>query len=240
MVLIKNGTYGIQMKHKYLVILFWLIIMVETAAQDEIKAGPMVGYMEMAETLIWLQTHRESSLRIKYWPADSPQEVHWSQPVMAQKKQFFIVKVPLEQLKPGTVYTYQIYRNEQLLSFSYPLEFKTKTQWQFSLQPPDFKVALGSCVYINDPPYDPSDKVHGGGYPLYEFTVSPLTSKAYPPFPEETNVPFRVPNTLYMKRNFGLIKFSGKKNQRQMTLEIYSSKGHKIWDHIISENDLKY
>ena len=55
-----------------------------------------------------------------------------------------------------------------------------------------------------------------GGYPLYEFTTSPLTSGAHrfrKDHPEWKN-PRRVPGTLVQERNFGVLKLTGPRADR--------------------------
>ena len=36
-------------------------------AQNNLKSGPMVGYSEMKEAVIWLQTEKEASVFIEYY-----------------------------------------------------------------------------------------------------------------------------------------------------------------------------
>jgi alkaline phosphatase D len=40
------------------------------------------------------------------------------------------------------------------MNFTYPLEFQTQTLWQFRTDPPNFKFAVGSCTYTNEPEVD--------------------------------------------------------------------------------------
>ena len=40
-------------------------------AQSSIKSGPMVGYCEMKEAVIWLQTTKEASVYIEYSEKES-------------------------------------------------------------------------------------------------------------------------------------------------------------------------
>jgi alkaline phosphatase D len=70
-----------------------------------------------------------------------------------------------------------------------------------------------------------------GGYPLYEFTTSPLTSSAHKfrkTHPEWKN-PRRVPGTLVQERNFGVIKIAGPAKDRKLVLEIRRVDGTRIW-----------
>jgi alkaline phosphatase D len=77
-----------------------------------------------------------------------------------------------------------------------------------------------------------------GSYPLYEWCVSPLTSKAYPPYPVEQNLPVRVPGSLYSERNFGMVEVTGPPDNRQLVLKRYNVKGQENWRFVIKANDL--
>ena len=45
-----------------------------------------------------------------------------------------------------------------------PLRFTTQPLWQWRTDPPSFTAALGSCAYVNDPPYDRPGDPYGGGW----------------------------------------------------------------------------
>lgn len=83
-------------------------------------------------------------------------------------------------------------------------------------------------------------------YPLYEFTSSALTSGLNPlknrdgvPTSEFTN-PLRVEGTLVNdKHNFGMLKFSGKRTDRNIMLECYDLTGALRWSKEIKANDLR-
>jgi alkaline phosphatase D len=79
-----------------------------------------------------------------------------------------------------------------------------------------------------------------GTYPLYEFTSSPLTAGAFanPPAEERAN-PDLVPGTLVTQRNFGLIRVSGPREARVLTLEAYDSDGKPLWQRQISAAELR-
>ena len=80
-----------------------------------------------------------------------------------------------------------------------------------------------------------------GAYPLYEFTSSPLTSRAYenPDNAERTN-PDLVAGTLVGKRQFGLIRLTGPEKTRHITLESYDQTGALLWRHEIDAKALRF
>ncbi|MGB3181539.1 MAG: alkaline phosphatase D family protein [Cyclobacteriaceae bacterium] len=77
----------------------------------------------------------------------------------------------------------------------------------------------------------------GGGYPLYDLTVSPLTSGVHPP-DGESNV-LRVPETLVTEQNFAVANVTGAKENRKLTLSVFDDKGKVLWEKSIYQNALK-
>jgi len=78
-----------------------------------------------------------------------------------------------------------------------------------------------------------------GGYPLFEFTSSPLTSGTFDP-PGEKENPDIVPGTYVVKRQFGVIRVTGPGNDRAIALESYDQKGELQWRHEIRARDLRF
>lgn len=82
------------------------------------------------------------------------------------------------------------------------------------------------------------------GYPLYEFTCSPMTSflkrKAKKKdHPEQLN-PQVVPGTLLVERNYGQVAISGPAEDRVCTLSVYDKKGKQQWEYQIRAEDLRF
>jgi alkaline phosphatase D len=78
------------------------------------------------------------------------------------------------------------------------------------------------------------------GYPLYDFTSSPLSAGNARPAKVEEENPYRVANTLVTGvKNFGLVEVSGKKGERKLILKNIDLNGETRWTHEISEKDLK-
>ncbi|MDW8465959.1 MAG: alkaline phosphatase D family protein [Chloroherpetonaceae bacterium] len=67
-----------------------------------------------------------------------------------------------------------------------------------------------------------------GTYPLYELTCSPLTSGVFAGAASEAN-PLRVPGTLVQERNFALLKFSGTRGDRVLTISVHDKTGKELW-----------
>lgn len=83
-----------------------------------------------------------------------------------------------------------------------------------------------------------------GGYPLYDFTSSPLTSflqkKATKKKDSEHDNPQRVPGTLLAERNYGKVSISGPEDDRICTFSSYDKKGRLQWEHSIKARDLRF
>jgi alkaline phosphatase D len=77
-----------------------------------------------------------------------------------------------------------------------------------------------------------------GTYPLYDITVSPLTSGMYPFGPAEKNNPYRVFG-LDMKQNYGKFSITGKRGERKLTVEFLGIKGEKLGEWSVNEKELK-
>ncbi|MFM7006490.1 MAG: alkaline phosphatase D family protein [Flavobacteriales bacterium] len=62
---------------------------------------------------------------------------------------------------------------------------------------------------------------------IYDLTISPLTSGTHDALNEPNSL--RVKGSHVAKRNSGLLKVSGKKNERVLEIELYDSEGQSIW-----------
>ena len=76
------------------------------------------------------------------------------------------------------------------------------------------------------------------GYPLYDLTVSPLTSG-----PHEGKLatnPLQVSGTLVQERNYAHLAVSGPRKARKLTVTVYDSDGKLLWERVILAKDLKF
>jgi alkaline phosphatase D len=76
-------------------------------------------------------------------------------------------------------------------------------------------------------------------YPLYDITISPLTSGVGKVSGKELDNPFRVANTLIEAQNFGKISFFGSKGNRTMKVDFIGKNGEQLGNWIVEENKLK-
>jgi alkaline phosphatase D len=114
--------------------------------------------------------------------------------------------------------------------------------------PVDYQKLLGSIekYKINGVLFFTGDRHHSeiikvnrpGTYPLYDITVSPLTSGTHKFSGPEKNNPFRIYG-LDEKQNFGKITVSGKRNERRLSIQFLGIKGENLGGWYVDENDLK-
>ena len=133
-----------------------------------LQSGPMLGYTDMVESMLWVQTKSAAKVQIAYWEKDTVSEKKFTDLFFTTKKEAFTAHLIADQVKPGKVYEYQLLINDQPVQFDYPTTFQTQSLWQWRTDPPSFKVAVGSCLYVNEPEYDRPGKPYGGGYQIFE------------------------------------------------------------------------
>ena len=78
-----------------------------------------------------------------------------------------------------------------------------------------------------------------GHYPLYDITVSALTSGGYPFSTAEKNNPYRVIG-FDQKQNYGKFSFNGTRGNRTMKVEYFGTKGERLGEWSVNEKELRY
>lgn len=132
-----------------------------------LHSGPMLGYSEMKEVMIWVQTKQPAKVKVRYWDS-IPSRAHWTAEVQTEKESAFTAHLVADEVEPGRTYTYELYVGGKKLTFPYPMHFKSRALWEYRTDPPSAKVALGSCTFINEEQYDRNGKPYGGDYQIFE------------------------------------------------------------------------
>ena len=138
------------------------------AQQAKILAGPMLGYCEHKEAMIWILTLCTQKLTIQYTSQNTAKDkkildiilfdnVKDPQKCTEEK----ISKIIIKELIPGTKYNYSIFLDGKEQKFDYALSFTTREFWEWRGPAPDFNFLAGSCNYINDSAYDRPGKPYG-------------------------------------------------------------------------------
>lgn len=148
------------------ILLFLLIACTCARAQGNLlQSGPMLGYCEQREVMIWVQTEGPATVQIVYQDADG--RAFTTEKVSTEARTAFTAKLIANQVQPGQHYTYRVLINGEAVILPYPTEFTAQAIWRWRQDPPDFSVALGSCTYINEPAYDRPGEGYGSEYEIF-------------------------------------------------------------------------
>jgi alkaline phosphatase D len=161
---------------KKLIILLCVLLSAPLFAQQELlQSGPMLGYSEMLEVPIWLQTKSACKVKVVYWVKDNPKQSFSTDVVSTNKNDAFTAKLYADKVEPGKTYEYAVFINDKKLQFNYPTQFKTQPIWRWRADPPDFTIVAGSGTYINESQFDRPGKPYGSDYHIFEsiFKKSP-------------------------------------------------------------------
>ena len=142
----------------------------------EIQAGPMLGYATHREATVWVQTTDAADVQIRYTPAavleaGTPVEDAaggTTEAITTDAEHDFIAQFAISNLEPGVRYDYQVLLDGVVAERPYPTHFETQALWQHRTDPPEFTIAIGSCVYVNDPPYDRPGEGYGSNFQIFE------------------------------------------------------------------------
>ena len=142
----------------------FLLLLIAAQVGADIVSGPMLGYATQREVAVWLQVEGSAGVELEYWPADAPAE---RRRVEAQGGEYGVVKVLLSNLAPGTNYAYALSIDGVAQDIT-ANTFATQPLWQWRTDPPDFVFAIGSCHFVNEPPFDRPGNPYGAGYEIFE------------------------------------------------------------------------
>ncbi len=220
-------------KSAFLILLFCA----SAFAQNTIlSSGPMLGYSEMTETVVWLQTKIPAKAQIKYWKQGDKKSAKLTKLIQTNEENDHIARFIISSLTFGTRYEYEVYLNAQKLSFDYSLQFQTQPHWRWRTDPPDFKIALGSCSYINDTPFDRPGKPYGSGFEVFS-----TIAKQKPDLMLWTgdNIYYREPDWL----TESAMRYRNSQNRQlpEMQQLLANTHNYAIWDdHDFGPNDSDY
>lgn len=137
-----------------------------------LKSGPMLGHSELTETEIWLQTNKACRAEVRFWKQGKPATARLSETAQTNEAGDFIARFKISKLEFGTSYDYEIYLDGLRVPLPYNASFQTQKMWRWRTKEdeevPPFRIAIGSCAYINDPDYDRPGDPYGGGYEIFQ------------------------------------------------------------------------
>lgn len=135
--------------------------------RDLIQAGPMLGYSEMREVMLWVQTTEPAEVQIKYWLQGQSIPLLVTEVCTTQKGEGYTAHLVADEVLPGNTYEYTVYINGEQAELEYETVFQSAKDWAYKSDPPNFTVAVGSCVYVNDEPFDRKGTPYGGDQSIF-------------------------------------------------------------------------
>jgi len=130
-----------------------------------LASTPFYGNVGMREATLWFQLSKEATnpeISLEVWSDSTATQVFL--PTSAGLANCYHVHV--HDLMPGRDYYMILTSNNQAISDT--LAISTQALWQYRTDPPGFKIALGSCSYINEPQFDRPGKPYGGEYGIFK------------------------------------------------------------------------
>jgi alkaline phosphatase D len=146
-------------------VLTGLVVSSASAIGAELAAGPMVGPTAMRAAAIWVQGKEPARARVVFWPKEQPGNKRVSGTARLVRDSDFVAHIEVSGLEPGVRYAYKVLLDGKPTAATY--EFATQKLWQWRTDPPNFKLLLGSCAYINEPTYDRPGKPYGGDTAIF-------------------------------------------------------------------------
>ena len=137
------------------------------AGNSPIQSGPMVGYSEMREVMLWVQTKKPARIQIRYHETGKPEPAFLTAEVLTEREQANTAHLVADQVEPGKKYEYELLLEGRKVNLPYPTTFQTQALWQYRTDPPAFRFAVGSCTYVNEPEVDRPGQPYGGGYEIF-------------------------------------------------------------------------
>jgi alkaline phosphatase D len=133
----------------------------------------MVGYGQMTEVMLWVQTTKPATVQFRYWDTQQPGVKKLSRSVKTTSERAHVAHVLVDGLRPGKKFAYELLIDGKVVQRPYPLRFQTQPLWQWRTDPPDFSVAIGSCFYVNEEEWDRPGRPYGSNFHI----LSTITAK---------------------------------------------------------------
>ena len=143
-----------------------LLLLAPLVVTAQIKSGPMLGYSEMKEVLVWVQTEKPANVSIQYWEKGD-KTIHKTDPIHTEKSTAYIARIIADEVTMGKKYEYEVLVNGKKMAFEYALEFQTQDLWQYRHDPPAFSFIFGTCNYVNEEGSDRPGRGYGGADEVY-------------------------------------------------------------------------
>jgi alkaline phosphatase D len=144
-----------------------LSVFAQPSVNSLLQSGPMPGYADMREAMIWVQTTKAVEVYAEYAEAGTAQIRQKTNTVVTEYNTAFTAKLIADKVEPGRIYNYRLFIDNNEVSLPYPTSFSTPPVWRWRGDPPEFTMLTGSCAYINETEYDRPGKPYGGDYRIF-------------------------------------------------------------------------
>lgn len=133
----------------------------------QLISGPMLGHTELRTSTVWCQFTTDVKQAFLFYTANGKQV---KRSFTLQGGDFNTGTATLIDLLPATTYTYKIVTNLKKDTVAVgTTTTQTLWQWREKTTPlPNFSFLTGSCVYINNPPFDRPGKPYGNDSSIFE------------------------------------------------------------------------
>ena len=101
------------------------------SAQCGLQSGPMNGYSEMVEAMVWVQTKCPQSVRMRYWPDSDTSQIHFTRVVQTDPNHGNTAHLLADEVTPGNTYHYEILIDDEVVRLPYKTTFRTQELWQY-------------------------------------------------------------------------------------------------------------
>ncbi|MBS0658284.1 MAG: alkaline phosphatase D family protein [Verrucomicrobia bacterium] len=128
----------------------------------------MVGHTTLRSAQLWVQLKSPGKVRFEVWEEASPEKIVRSEEVAATAENAGIAKATVYPLEAGKSYLGAVVHEGRRVALAHPFRFRTPVFWQHRSDPPNFTVAAGSCVFVNETADDRPGKPYGGEYAIFQ------------------------------------------------------------------------
>lgn len=146
--------------------LFIFAVVSSLPALAQLACSPMIGYTEMREAFVWVQTEAPGKVVFECFPENNTTLTQRHE-VETTLDLANVAHFSATNLEPGETYVFRLIVDETVMQDDTWM-FTTQPLWQYREEPPAFTLATGSCAFINEERYDRPGKPYGSDYGIFE------------------------------------------------------------------------
>lgn len=151
------------------------VVDVDAAARAGLAAGPMPAWSTPTSAALWLQTSRAADVQLRVWPEGDVAAARLLPARRTSADDDHIAVFELHELRPGTTYATELFLDGARVDRPWPVRLRTQPLWLYHgpsreepHAPPALTLAMGSCAYVNDEPFDRPGSAYGGGLRIFD------------------------------------------------------------------------